>query len=155
MAEAVHIGNAAKLAGVSVDTIRFYQRLGVIKTGSRSIGGYRIFNGEQIRDLKFVRNARELGFSLDEIKELLAAQQKHHACSAAQSMLSRKLADVRAKIKSLTRLEAELKAALRNCNRELRIQGEVKHDDYCPLLDKLGRMNGENHGTTARKSARK
>ena len=155
MAEAIHIGDAARLAGVSADTIRFYQRLGLIQAGSRSGGGYRIFNREQIHDLKFVRNAQELGFSLDEIKELLALRQKHHVCSAVQSMLHRKVADVRAKIKSLARLEAELKSALRNCNRELRIQGQVKHDDCCPLLDKLGRINGKNHGSTTRKSARK
>lgn len=106
MAEAVHIGKAAKLAGVSVDTIRFYQRLGLIESESRSAGGYRLFDGEQIRDLQFVRHAREFGFSLSEVKELLALRQKHHACSQVQSMLSHKLADVREKIKTLARLEA-------------------------------------------------
>ena len=70
MAGVVHIGRAAKLAGVSVDTIRFYQRLGLIKSAGRSSGGYRLFDGEQIRDLTFVRHAQELGFSLTEVKEL-------------------------------------------------------------------------------------
>jgi len=60
------------------------------------------------------RHAQELGFSLTEVKELLALRQKHHACSDAQSMLKRKLADVHEKIKSLERLEAELAGALRN-----------------------------------------
>ena len=78
MAEAVHIGKAAKFAGVSVDMIRFYQRLGLIKSATRSAGGYRLFDGEQISDLKFVRHAQELGFSLNEIRELLALRQKHH-----------------------------------------------------------------------------
>jgi MerR family transcriptional regulator, copper efflux regulator len=55
-----------------VDTIRFYQRLGLIKSATRSAGGYRLFDGEQISDLKFVRHAQELGFSLNEIRELLA-----------------------------------------------------------------------------------
>src|SRR5260370_24884138 len=108
MADAVHIGTAEKLAGVSVDTIRFYQKLGLTKSVSRSAGGYRLFDGEQIRDLKFVRHAQELGFSLTEVKELLALRQKHHACSELQSMLKRKLGNVREKIKSLGRLEAEL-----------------------------------------------
>src|SRR3989441_10197334 len=101
MTEAVHIGKAAKLAGVSVDTIRFYQKLGLIKSASRSAGGYRLFVGEQIHELKFVRHAQELGFSLTEVKELLALRQKHHACSDVQSMLERKLADVQEKIKGL------------------------------------------------------
>ena len=58
MAEVVHIGKAAKLTGVSVDTIRFYQKLGLIKIVSRSAGGYRLFDGEQVRDLTFVRHAQ-------------------------------------------------------------------------------------------------
>src|SRR5229473_2209782 len=116
MAEAVHIGKAAKFAGVSVDTIRFYQRLGLIESATRNAGGYRLFNGEQIADLKFVRHAQELGFSLNEIKELLSLRQKDHTCSDVQSMLKRKLTDVREKIKSLVSLEAELRGAMRNCN---------------------------------------
>ena len=144
MAEAVHIGTAAKLAGASVDTIRFYQKLGLIKSASRSAGGYRLFDGEQIRELKFVRHAQELGFSLSEVKELLGLRQKHHACSEVQSMLTRKLVDVRDKIKSLARLEAELAGALRNCNRELRLKRGIKHEDCCPLLTKFDQMNGSN-----------
>jgi DNA-binding transcriptional MerR regulator len=157
MAEAVHIGEAARLAGTSVDTIRFYQKLGLLET-PRSASGYRLFNGEEIRDLKFVRHAQQLGFSLNEIKGLLALRKKHHTCAEVQSMLKVKLTDVRAKIKSLVHLEAELDRALRNCNRELRLKQEVKHEDCCPLLDKLDRMNGSNGKkdvASARKSARK
>jgi MerR family mercuric resistance operon transcriptional regulator len=144
MAEAVHIGKAAKLAGVSVDTIRFYQKLGLITSAGRSAGGYRLFNGEQIRDLTFVRHAQELGFSLNEARELLALRQKHHACSQVQSMLKRKLEGVREKIKNLSGLEAELADAFRSCNRELRQKREIRHVDCCPLLVKLDRVNGSN-----------
>ena len=144
MAGAVHIGKAAKLAGVSVDTIRFYQKLGLIKSAGRSAGGYRLFDEEQIRDLTFVRHAQELGFSLNEVKELLALRQKHHACSEVQSMLKRKVGDVQEKINSLSLLEGELADALRNCNRELRLKREIKHEDCCPLLTKLNRLNGSN-----------
>ncbi len=144
VAQTIHIGKAAKLAGVSADTIRFYQKLGLLKSASRSAGGYRLFNGEQIRDLKFVRHAQELGFSLTEIRELLALKQKHHACSEVQSMLRYKLASVREKLKSLTGLEAELTRALRSCNRELHLKRDIKHEDYCPLLTRLDRINGAN-----------
>jgi DNA-binding transcriptional MerR regulator len=144
MMVAVHIGKAASAAGVSVDTIRFYQKIGLIQSAGRSAGGYRLFGGEQIRDLAFVRHAHELGFSLTEVRELLALRQKHHACSGVQSMLKRKLGDVRAKINSLSRLEAELAEAFRNCNRELRLKREIKHEDCCPLLTKLDRLNGSN-----------
>jgi MerR family mercuric resistance operon transcriptional regulator len=141
MAEAVHIGKAARLAGVSVDTIRFYQKLGLIQGARRSSGGYRLFNGQQIHDLAFVRNAQELGFSLHEVKELLALRQRPHACSAVHAMLKGKLADVRGKIKRLVRLQAELARALRDCNRELRLEREIQHDDCCPLLTKLDEDN--------------
>jgi len=154
MAEAVQIGKAAKQAGISVDTIRFYQKLGLVKSPSRSAGGYRLFDGDQIHELQFVRHAQELGFSLTEVKELLALRQKHHACSEVQAMLKSKLADVREKIKNLARLEAELGRALRNCDRELRLKREVKHEDCCPLLTKLDRngSNGNQHVSSGRKS---
>jgi len=76
------------------------KQLGLIKSAGRSAGGYRLFDGEDIHDLKFVRHAQELRFSLTEVKELLALRQKHHVCSAVQSMLKRKLVDVREKINS-------------------------------------------------------
>jgi MerR family mercuric resistance operon transcriptional regulator len=154
MTETVHIGKTAKLAGVTVDTIRFYQKLGLIKSAGRSAGGYRLFDGEQIRDLTFVRHAQELGFSLNEVKELLALRQKHHACSEVQSMLKHRLEAVREKIDGLSRLEAELTDALRDCTRELRLKRAIKHEDCCPLLTKLDRMNGSNgnkHGSNRRK----
>jgi MerR family copper efflux transcriptional regulator len=149
VAETVHIGKAAKLAGVSVDAIRFYQRLGLIKGATRAAGGYRLFNAAQISELKFVRHAQDLGFSLKEIKELLALRQKDHTCSAVRSILKRKLTDVRQRIKSLVHLEADLRVAMRDCNRELRLKREVKHGHGCPLLKKLDRMNGSNQNRHA------
>src|SRR6266436_5992028 len=145
MSDAAHIGQSAKLAGMSVDTIRFYQKLGLMPNTARSTGGYRLLDGEQIRDLTFVRHAQELGFSLTEVKELLALRQKPHVCSEVQSMLQHKLEAVRQKIDSLSRLEAELAEAFRNCNRQLRLKREIKHEDCCPLLTKLDRMGGSNN----------
>jgi DNA-binding transcriptional MerR regulator len=144
VAENVRIGIAAKLAAVSIDTVRFYERLGLTKTGRRSSGGYRLFDEEQIRDLRFIRHAQELGFSLTEIKHLLALQQRHHACPQVQTILKRKLAHVREKIKSLAHLERELADALRDCNRKLRLKREIRLQDCCPLLTKLGQTNGSN-----------
>ena len=81
------------MAGASVDTIRFYQKIGLIKSVGRCAGGYGLLDGEDIHDLTFVRHAQELRFSLTEIKELLALRQKHHVCYEVQSMLKRKLGD--------------------------------------------------------------
>lgn len=154
MQDIVHIGQAARLAGISVDAVRFYQKLGLIKSPGRSAGGYRLFEGEQIRDLTFVRHAQELGFSLNEVKELLALRQKHHVCSEVQSMLKRKVEDVQEKINSLSRLKLELAGVLSNCNRELRLKREIRHEDCCPLLAKLERMtesNGHKYVSNRRK----
>jgi MerR family mercuric resistance operon transcriptional regulator len=150
MAEAVHIGQAAKQAGMSVDTIRFYQKMGLIAATPRSTGGYRLFDGEQIRDLAFVRHAQELGFSLTEIKELLSLRQKQHICPEIQTVLERKLKDVRDKIGSLAHLEGELSSALRDCKRELRSKQETKHEDCCPLLERFDRINGSREKRSVR-----
>jgi len=158
MVGVVHIGKAAKVAGVSVDTICFYQKLGLIKSGGRSAGGYRLFDGGQIRDLTFVRHAQELGFSLTEVKELMQLRQEHHVCSEVQSMLKHNLEAVREKINGLSRLEVELADALRSCNRELQLKREIKHEDCCPLLTKLDRINGSDgtkHVSNRRKPGNK
>jgi len=153
MAGTVHIGEAAKLAGVSVDAVRFYQKLGLVHVPARSTGGYRLFDEDQIHNLKFVRHAQDLGFSLSEIRDLLALRQEPHACAEVQSMLKRKVADVREKIKSLSVLEAELAKELRNCDRELRSKRAVKHKDCCPLLTKLERSDNRNgNGNVSRSS---
>ena len=73
-------------------------------------------------------------------------------------MLKHKLTDVREKIKSLVRLEAELRGAMQNCNRELRLKREIKHEDCCPLLMNLDRVNGSNgnkHVSNRRKPGHK
>lgn len=141
MADTVHIGAAAKLAGVSVDTVRFYQRLGLVQVPARSAGGYRLFQEDQIHNLRFVRHAQDLGFSLAEIRDLLELRQKSHACLEVQALLKRKVADVREKVKRLRVLETELVKALHACDRELRTSRAVKHKDCCPLLSKLDELD--------------
>jgi len=156
MAETVHIGKAATLAGVSVDTIRFYQKLGLIEEANRAASGYRLFDENQVHELKFVRHAQDLGFSLAEVKELLALRQKPHPCVQVESMLKRKLTDVRNKIRNLARLETELQGALRACHRELRLERGIQHDDHCPLLTKLDRSDdGRKRGRSGRSSTKK
>ena len=142
MEGAIHIGEAGKLAGMSVDTIRFYQKLGLIPAIPRSPGGYRLFTEEQIRDLAFVKHAQELGFSLSEIKELLSLRQSQHVCPGVQSLIERKLQDVHDKIKKLVHMERELSLELRNCKKELRTKRGVRHEECCPLIEKLEQEDG-------------
>lgn len=154
MAEVVHIGHAATLTGISVDTIRFYQKRGLLENTPRSPGGYRLFTDCQIRDLTFVRHAQALGFSLNEIKELLSLRQREHVCPDVQMFLEQKLKDVQEKIKALVHLEKDLDRVLRNCKRQRGKQRHLKHDGLgCPLLAKLEQPNSSNGKHAAKRSS--
>lgn len=146
MAQGTQIGTVAKHTGLTVDAIRFYEKAGLLKRPPRSEGGYRLFRTEDVQSLKFIRKAQELGFSLQEIRELLVLQEeREEACGHVRELLEQKLASVRRKIKELEKLETNLKSALRKCNRKLRESGEV-HEECCPVLEELGRAarNQEN-----------
>ena len=138
MAQGIQIGKVAEQTGLSIDTIRFYQKIGLVKQPARSEGGFRLFTHLEIQELVFIQKAQELGFSLTEIKELSVLSQKpDHACSQVRDLLASKLSDVRQKVDQLMRLEGELKKALRKCNRDLRSNQGSSHEDCCPLLKDL------------------
>ncbi len=77
MPHVLQIGQAAKATGLSVDTIRFYQKCGLVRPPARTAGGFRVFNGTDLEELQFIARAQELGFSLSEIKELVLVQQQN------------------------------------------------------------------------------
>ena len=140
MAQGIQIGKVAEQTGLSIDTIRFYQKIGLVKQPARSDGGFRLFSEAEIRDLVFIQKAQELGFSLTEIKQWSVLNQQHdHACSQVRGLLISKLRDVREKVDQLLQLEGELKKALRKCNRDLRSDEGSQHEDCCPVLKALER----------------
>src|SRR5713101_3442266 len=117
MAQGIQIGKVAEQTRLSIDTIRFYQKIGLVKQPARSEGGFRLFTDADVKDLVLVKNAQELGFSLAEIKQLSILNQEHdHACSQVRDLLKGKVRDVREKVAQLLRLEAELNKALGKCN---------------------------------------
>ncbi|HKV27928.1 MAG TPA: MerR family DNA-binding protein [Candidatus Acidoferrales bacterium] len=125
------IGRIAKRTSLSVDAIRFYERNGILAPPQRSEGGFRLYTDQDVEALLFVRRAQGLGFSLPQIRELLAlSRDRGRSCAAVRERLQRKLADVRAKIGVLEHLDGELRIALRHCERELR-----KRASRCPLLE--------------------
>jgi DNA-binding transcriptional MerR regulator len=79
----MNIGQLARQAGVPIDTVRYYERQQLLPTAARSAGGYRIFGEPDLRRLRFIRRAKTLGFSLEEIAELLALSDRHHRTWAA------------------------------------------------------------------------
>jgi DNA-binding transcriptional MerR regulator len=139
---AARIGEVAKATGLSIDTIRYYEKEGLLTHSGRTEGGFRLFGPSQIDSLKFIRNAQELGFSLAEIRELLILQREHiPACSHVKELLERKLDNVQQKIEELQTLERTLKLSLRKCVRGLKSSGDP-HESCCPVLDEISQADG-------------
>ncbi len=123
------IGQVAKACGVNVETIRFYQRLGLLPKPARPYGSIRRYSQEMVARLKFIQAAKRLGFSLEEIGQLLKLEDGTH-CAEARELAQRKLEDVRAKIADLERIERALLDLVARCDQ---IQGQV----HCPLIAML------------------
>src|ERR1700736_3734125 len=131
------IGQVARETGLSIDTIRFYEKQGLLKRSPRTEGGFRLFGVGDIETLKFVRKAQELGFSLNEIRELLILRADHvPACSHVKELLDQKLTAVEQKIAELQSLERSLKRALQKCKRELKTTASG-HEECCPVLEEI------------------
>jgi DNA-binding transcriptional MerR regulator len=126
----MQIGVVSKQTGASVDAIRFYERRGLLSPPPRSTGRFRIYKPEDAATVGFIRRMQALGFSLREIRELLALRANPlRACATVRNRLRRKLVSVRAKLGELRKLETELRAALRQCNREI-----GKRHPRCPVV---------------------
>ena len=108
------IGRLADRAGVNVETIRYYQRRGLIDRPQKPAVGYRRYGEQVLHRLLFIRRAQTLGFKLDEIESLLFLSVGH--CSEIQSMAEQKLDQVQSKIRDLQRLEEVLADLVKQCN---------------------------------------
>ena len=136
MGQVLHIGTAAKQTGLSIDTIRFYQKSGLLKPPARTAGGYRVFSETEIAELQFIARAQDLGFSLAEIKELLSLRnQKGRACPEVRGLIHCRLQNVRQKIVALKQLESELARRLRSCDRALK--SHQAGERGCPVIDAI------------------
>ena len=141
---AARIGQVAQETGISIDTIRFYEKQGLLKRSPRTEGGFRLFALSDIETLKFVRKAQELGFSLNEIRELLILRSDHvPACSHVKELLDQKLVGVEQKIRELQDLERSLKRALQKCKWELKTAA-AGHEECCPVIDEINRAARSN-----------
>lgn len=125
------ISRLASYAGVNLETVRFYEKIGIMPEPGRTPGGHRVYSDEHRRRLTFVRRARELGFSLDDVRALLKlAQPNSMSCNDVEHIASAHLAQVRAKIADLTKLEGLLSETVSQCGAE----GTI----LCPVIDLLG-----------------
>jgi MerR family mercuric resistance operon transcriptional regulator len=126
------IGKVAAQTGINIETIRYYERIELLSAPARTDGGHRVYDADHVQRLTFIRRSRELGFSLDDIRMLLALSDRRRDC-AAKELTMRHLADVRGKISSLRRLERALKGMTEAC--------KPGDQNSCPIFDALSSRN--------------
>ena len=123
------IGKAAKQAGVGVETVRFYERRGLIEQPPRRDNGYRQYPEETVVRIRFIKQAKKLGFTLREINELLTPRDEPGAaCSDLRQRAEIKLMDINRRIEELARMRDVLNSLINSCSQEKSI-GE------CPILN--------------------
>ena len=112
------IGELASATGTKVETIRYYERIGLLPAPARTVGNYRIYAVDHLNRLSFIRRARHLGFTLLQVRELLElADQKNRSCAAVDAIAREHLAEVQRKIADLTALRRELTDVIGQCRR--------------------------------------
>ncbi len=126
----MNIGEVASLSGLPAKTIRYYETIGLVMPAERSPAGYRLYGSEELAALKFVQRARSLGFSVDDVRNLLALWRDRNRSSAEVKGLAQRHADaIDRKIAELTSLRQTLEHLIERCH------GDARPD--CPILDDL------------------
>lgn len=123
------IGELAKQAGVAIDTVRFYERNGLLAPAGRLASGYRRYGAEELKRLRFIRRAKVLGFSLDDIRSLLALSAERDV-ARVRAAAQRKLGDIELRITELERIRSGLRTLIDACPGHGR-------SEACPILNAL------------------
>lgn len=124
-------GELAKRCGVSFEAVRYYEERGLIPTPERTAANYRIYGEETVKRIRFIKRAQQLGFSLNEIRELLSLQAQPGACCAdVRERALAKMEDIEAKIRTLRAMRRALARLVKECDGE----GELTE---CPILESL------------------
>jgi MerR family mercuric resistance operon transcriptional regulator len=126
----IQIGELSRRTGCNIETIRYYDRIALLRVPARTAGRYRAYDTADVRRLAFIRRTRELGFTLDEVRTLLALSANDRgACADVRELAGNHLAEVRSKIADLLTMERVLADAVRRC-----AAGEALG---CPIIDAL------------------
>lgn len=128
----IAIGALSKSTGTNIETVRYYERVGLLPAPPRSSGGYRLYGTDHLKRLSFIRRARALGFSIGEVRTLLRlADERKRPCAEVRVVAQAHLSDVRAKIADLRKMERVLQATVARC-----ANGQRAH---CPVIEALYR----------------
>jgi DNA-binding transcriptional MerR regulator len=127
---AMKIGEIAKRSGISIETIRYYEREGLLLEPERRPSGYRQFDESTVERLEYIRRAKDLGFTLAEIRDLLELSfAAHVGCNHIRPRAEAKVVDIERKIRSLQQMKRSLEKIIRHCRAK-------NSADDCPLLHK-------------------
>jgi len=129
MTEKMTIGRLADAAGVNVETVRFYQRSGLIDEPARPYSGYRTYGSDDVRRIRFIKRAQLLGFTLDEVANLLTLEGSQ-TCASTRDLATKKLAMVEAKLCDLLAMKTALATMLTRCD-------SANLDAACPMIQSL------------------
>jgi Cu(I)-responsive transcriptional regulator len=136
---ALTIGKLAEATGTKVETVRYYERAGLIAPPARTAGNYRSYRPEDLERLRFIRRTRDLGFSLDEVRALLdMAVQRDRDCGTVDALANRHLEEIDRKIADLTVLRRELAGVISSC------AGGTMAE--CRILEAFAPSAGEDRG---------
>lgn len=129
------IGNVAGLAGVSVQTVRYYERLGLLPAAQRTESGYRVYSPQTVERLQFIRQAQAAGFRLDEIREILRLKYAGQSpCDCVRGLLERKLKEVERQMAELARFRRELRQTLKSSQELRRLPHSASA--ICPIIQR-------------------
>lgn len=132
-ADTLQIGDVAARAGVSVDTVRYYERERLLPSTRRSRGGFRLFGPDAVDRIRFIKQAQELGFALDEIRTMLRADGSAE-CRHVHDLLKARLAEVDERMRRMRAFRRQLATYLAECEHTLEREGE---DAECPVVDEI------------------
>jgi DNA-binding transcriptional MerR regulator len=134
MSEGAFVGQVAQTAGVSVQTVRYYERLGLLPAPQRTDSGYRVYRAETVERLRFIRRAQAVGFRLDEIREILRLKYEGQApCDCVRGLLQRKLERVEQQMAELVRFRRELRKTLARAKNLPRLHHRASA--ICPIIE--------------------
>ena len=128
----ISIGALSKHTGVNIESIRYYERIGILPAAPRSQGGHRLYPPDQVKRLRFIRRSRQLGFSLEEIRTLLRlVDGGDYTCAEVKVLTEEHLGSVRRKIADLRGMERVLKEMIDQCS------GDIVPE--CPIIEALSK----------------
>ena len=133
----LRIGELAARTGVSIDTIRYYERRRLLPRAPRTSGGFRVFAREAVERIRFIKQAQEIGLSLEEVNELLSDGGGADKCRRVSELLRAKLEDIDQRIKTMRSFRRTLAHHLAACERELDEKGQAAE---CPVVLEIGHV---------------